>query len=478
MIPPDSVEKDILENTNIFERVIDNPLEGIAIINNTRIIEYINDRACEILSKDHDEIIGHDFLEFIHPDYSPLLTKKFECRKAGDSSPTIYEAMVLSSSHNPKNVRVCTCVLNNGSDEIKILAQVIDITEQRRAQLELSEYRLKYQTLVDTMNEGVGIIDDKGDLTYANEELCKILGYSSCELLGRSTHDIFQGHSTDFVFGKIRERISNNSSRYESSLIHKSGNLIPIMISASPLFDSDGEYVGSQVIITDITTQKINEIDLQKAKSRATLYLDVMRHDLRNHLQRIQVETELLLSYIKDEESVVRLNNILQTVSESASVISETHVIEHIADTPLRERSLDKVVHDCVMAAIIHFDSVDFRLSTHVSNAMIMADDYLELLLSTLIEESCRHNLSRTETAFITLSETKDSYLLSIATNGDRMPVPVKSSLMGTTPRMGGLCFHVVRQIAQKYGLQVEVGDVTHVDGSEGSVILVTFPRM
>jgi len=78
MIPIDTTETEIFQNTDIFERVIDNPHEGIAIINNARTIEYINDRACEILSRPRDEIIGHDFLEFIHPNYSPLLSEKFD----------------------------------------------------------------------------------------------------------------------------------------------------------------------------------------------------------------------------------------------------------------------------------------------------------------------------------------------------------------------------------------------------------------
>ncbi|MFW9959147.1 MAG: PAS domain S-box protein [Candidatus Odinarchaeota archaeon] len=313
-------------------------------------------------------------------------------------------------------------------------------------------------------------------MTYANTALCAMLGYTDEELVGKSTTSILYGFSSDFVFEKIKERISGKTGRYESTLLHKSGRMIPTMISASPLRGHDGEYVGSFAVFADITNQKSAEKGMQNARNRALLYRDIMGHDIRNQLQQIQVETELLLSSMVDEKARKRLESILQAVSQSASIISETRSIEQLAEMPLCERLLDNVLHECVMAAIVLLDHVEFRLSIQVSEARVMADSYLELLISDLLEETCKHSLGNQIN--VSLTQAESDYLLCISSNGPKMPVDIKDNLMGTNQRSVGLCFHLVRQIIQKYGASVKIRDISNEDSSEGSMMILTFPRL
>jgi len=368
--------------------------------------------------------------------------------------------------------------LSNGGAKIKILVQVLDVTEELRTQCHLFDYVMKYSTLLETMSDGLGVIDDEGVLTHANAALCMMLEYTEKELVGKTTADIMHGFTLDVVFDKIKERIAGKTSRYETSLIHKSGRFIPTMVSASPLFSEEGEYKGSFAIFTDITKQKAIEKDFQTARDRSLLYLDLMSHDLRNHLQEIQVAAGLL-QFREDNASILDLQErILHAVSKSSRVIAETQTIDALATIPLSERLLDRALNETLMAAITLFDDVEFRMSVQVSDAQVRADEYLELLLSDLLSNSCEHSLKEGKQVWVSLTETKTTYELEVCDNRPNLVDNPENSILGSTPRCRGLRLHLVYYIVEKYGGTLEVLDRVSDEPSQGTMIKISFPKM
>ena len=453
-------------------------MEGIAIIGNDKRIEYVNDRVCVIIGRTRDDLLGRSFLEFIHPDSSDLVEKRYASRLDGVTIPPSYETIVLRENDEPRNLQVRTTVLANGENNIKILAQLRDVTEERRTRCLLSEYVMKYSTLMETINEGLGIIDDDGVLVHANAALCKMLEYTEKELVGKTTADIMHGFTLDAVFDKIKERLAGKTSRYETSLIHRSGRLISTMVSASPLFSEEGEYKGSFAIFTDITKQKMIEKDLQTARDRSLLYLDLMGHDLRNHLQEVQVAAELL-QFRVDNASILDLQErILHAVSKSSRVISETQTIHALSEIPLSDRLLDRALNETLMAAIALMDDVEFRMSIQVSDARIRADEYLELLLSDLLSNSCEHSPEDGKRVWVSLTEAKTTYELEVSDNRPNLFDSLENELLGTIPRFRGLRLHLVHYIVEKYGGTLEVLNRVSDEPSQGTMVKITFPKI
>ncbi len=66
-----------------------------------------------------------------------------------------------------------------------------EVAERRLAEEALRRSEEQYRTLVETMNESLTILDDKGRLTYVNDKFCRMLGYSRSELLGRPIAEFF-----------------------------------------------------------------------------------------------------------------------------------------------------------------------------------------------------------------------------------------------------------------------------------------------
>jgi PAS domain S-box-containing protein len=474
----DSIDDRIPKIKDALVKILEQTVEGIAIIGKDMRIEYINDRICKILGHEREDILNVVFTEFVHPDDHDHLLERFSSRLAGEEIPPIYDTRVLHETDEPRHLQVRTTVLQNGQDELKILAQVRDVTEERRTQHALSEYVMKYSTLVETMNEGLGIIDHNGNLVYANASLCGMLDYTEDELTEKTVADIMHGYDLDEVLEKIKERMTNKPGHYESHLVHRSGKKIPVMVSASPLHNEDGEYKGSFAIFTDITAQKRLKQDLETARNRALLYLDLMGHDLRNHLQEIQISTELLKYRIEDPSAHDFLERILHAVSKSSGIISETKTIESLVELPLCERLLDETLNETVMAAILYFDDIEFQMSLRTSNARIQADSFLELLLSDLLSHACERCQKEKRQVWIRLDENNETYALTVSDNGAGMTTGEKTRLFEPGQTTVGIRLQLARLIVEKYNGSIEILDRVKGDPSQGSTFKILFPKI
>ena len=62
--------------------------------------------------------------------------------------------------------------------------------EKEKANLEVQASEARYRQLVETMNDGLGVIDEDGRFTYANDRLAEMLGYPADEIIGQYSERI------------------------------------------------------------------------------------------------------------------------------------------------------------------------------------------------------------------------------------------------------------------------------------------------
>ena len=131
-------------------------------------------------------------------------------------------------------------------------------------------------TLIDTMSEGMGVLNEKGQLEFANPRLFKLLGYSSEEMLGIHWTSFVHPDDHSIVRAQGASGKKGRSSTYECRLLRKDGTPIPVLISWALRFDDQGQYKGTVGIITDITERKQAEERLRKYEARYSHLLDHM----------------------------------------------------------------------------------------------------------------------------------------------------------------------------------------------------------
>ncbi len=469
---------DMISNEKLaFDSIISNSVAGLIIISNDNKIEYVNERVCEIVGRTRRELLGHDFREFLHPESLETVMKHHSNKGAGSSAPVSYEVKILTAEDTVKQILIHVTEIVRLNGETKTIAQLLDVTSIREGRLALKESEERYRILVETMADGLAIDDDKGCFTYVNRSLCQMLGYDQDELIGLEITKVFERLSERALIEKLRMRKRGESENYETYLKHKNGRLIPVIVSASPLFNANGEYSGSFAIFTDISKQKQTERLLQVSSDRALLYLDVMTHDIGNQHQIISGYAELLATLIDDERTQEILGRILESIDKCNKIISTVKTSDKLITAELDERDLTEPLVECVRDFIKEHEDVIVSLSMTEIQALVLADELLEKLFKILLQNSYDHNdTGREKMIWVSLERNDNGYLVSISDNGPGIPNPEKEILFDPKRRYGGISLHFARHIIEKYGGYIYVEDRIVNDSTQGAMFKIWFP--
>jgi PAS domain S-box-containing protein len=148
------------------------------------------------------------------------------------------------------------------------------LLESRRAHHALAGSENQYRTLVEFLNDGLGMADEKNLVTYVNPRFCEMIGCSPDELLGRPPDRFYDDESRARFAVQIAARRRGADGRYELNLQRKDGQRVPVLVSDRALCDEDGAFRGSLALIADITEQKRTEEALRQAKEELQTAFD------------------------------------------------------------------------------------------------------------------------------------------------------------------------------------------------------------
>ena len=149
---------------------------------------------------------------------------------------------------------------------------LVEIDQRRKAHLAIGQLG----SLVETSDDAIITKDLDGIITSWNKGAERIFGYTADEVLGKPVSLLIPADRTDeepSILQRLRrgERIEH----YETVRRRKSGELIDISLSVSPLADDKGKIVGASKIARDITARR-------HAQEMQTLLLGEMRHRINN----------------------------------------------------------------------------------------------------------------------------------------------------------------------------------------------------
>jgi PAS domain S-box-containing protein len=156
----------------------------------------------------------------------------------------------------------------------ELLARIQAMIRIKYAEAALRKSKETYKMLVDTMNEGLGIINEKGSITFVNNKTCELTGYTQEELIGRHIFDFLDEENREILQRQINKRTKGIKESYEISWRGKDGQKIHTVVSPQPIFDAKGFFKGSFAVLTDITEQKRIQKELEQNLYQKKLILE------------------------------------------------------------------------------------------------------------------------------------------------------------------------------------------------------------
>ncbi|MFZ5584364.1 MAG: sigma-54 interaction domain-containing protein [Thermodesulfobacteriota bacterium] len=134
-----------------------------------------------------------------------------------------------------------------------------------------------WKRILDTLRDGVVVVDVSGRVRLVNQAICRLTGFSEQELLDLPC-TVFNcdacavmrkpgsAHWCELFAGRLAE-----NREQACTLIHKNGSCVPALKTASLLRDADGRVLGVVETVTDVSElerrdRKIGELSRQLAQ--------------------------------------------------------------------------------------------------------------------------------------------------------------------------------------------------------------------
>ncbi|MCK4279479.1 MAG: PAS domain S-box protein [Candidatus Thorarchaeota archaeon] len=348
-----------------------------------------------------------------------------------------------------------------------------DISERKLVQDALSQSEETHRTIIQSMNDLIFVFDKNDRFTNIHASKRELMVAAPEEFLGKTIAEAMPSPIAgqfSTLCRIVRETSETKRIDYPLEIDDKEH-----WFSADFNPHEDGERI--VVVVRDITELKVAEKRIRAERNGAMFYLDLMAHDFRNQLQVILANSALLGATNDLITQRSMLAQIEQSCEKCSEMIDKIKLTEQLMTVSLKGKSLDEALRKCIENLGVRFRNISIERSFDVEDAVVLADEFLERLLSNLMMNAVEHNPNSEKHIWISLQKQERGYVVAIADNGPGISDTMKTSLFDMSRRFGGIGLHQAKQIIEKYGGQIEVHDRVPGAFSKGAEFRLFFPK-
>jgi PAS domain S-box-containing protein len=330
-----------------------------------------------------------------------------------------------------------TLEATNRSTEVKV--------QERTADLQRAEERMRM--IIDSVPNGVVMIDQAGAIKLANRKIEEIFGYSSEELLGEKIEIL--------VPKEIRQRHPELRDAYMNSPevrpmgkgrdlfgVRKDGSEFPVELGLNPLRSDEGLFVLAAVV--DITERKKTELDLQEyarqlettnvdlTKTQAELqqknqeldeFTYVASHDLQEPVRKLVSFSKLLEQDLGDalNEQVARdLQFIVNAAGRMRQLVQDLLALSRAGRSAMKSEriSLDGCREDALYALQMRMEETGAKLQWDELPTVVGDHTMLTQLYQNLIGNALKFTTDEVPEVHLTVKDDGDQWILGVKDNG------------------------------------------------------------
>lgn len=266
------MEAEIAEERERLAVTLRSISDGVIAVDMEGRVTLLNDVAVQLTGWSSDKAIGKPIGDVFNI-INETTRQEAECPvrkvlKTKQSVELANHTTLISRNGTERSIAdSCSPIVDNNGEMTGVVLVFRDITQQKEAEDALRESEIKYRSVIENIHDIYYRTDMDGRFVMASPSAAKVLGYDSVdELLGRNLKTFWEHpDDRDDMLALISEVGYVND--YQTSYIRKDGTSLPVSISTHFYYDEDGNKLGIEGIVRDVTERSLYESRLRKRDS-------------------------------------------------------------------------------------------------------------------------------------------------------------------------------------------------------------------
>lgn len=463
-----------------YSRLLEHTSDTVCVIDADGTVAFVDPTVESLLGHDSEAVTGADIAAFVHPDDHDDAR---EALAAAAAAPAETTAVTCRLQHADGTWQWVSARLRSRLDDPAVrgvVATVRDISERKAQERE----RELYETMLDTVPDGVYAVDDDGVFLALNDTAAEMCGYATEELVGRHVSTVMGeadiARSRELI-AELLDDADREKAISEIDLRTGDGETIPVENHVALLRErtDDGgagkeaaeptAFRGSVGVFRDIR-------DRVEREHRLAVLNRALRHDLRNSMHVVMANAELVEEVVDDPTTRAKLRTIQRRAEQINTLGEKAREIEDILGGAERRREavdLTPVLEDLVESFREAFPeaTIDAEIPATVP---VAATELVDVAVENLLENSLEH----ADDPAVELVADVDDGTVTVTVLDDGPGIPEKERRVVTkgseTPldHASGLGLWLVAWITRDSG-----GEVVFEDCAEGSAVHLKLDR-
>lgn len=498
-------EKALIDSERKWQKILVNtPQLGISLDPQARIV-FANEHFLKLTGWEMEEVQGKDWFELFIPDYIREKLREFFFMTLVNTKVefSTNENDILTKSGKVLHISWSNVVdKDDNGAVVDVTCLGVDLTERKQAENELRRQKLLFETMFNTIPDGVVITNVDREIQLVNKGMEVTFGYRPENLIGMKTEMLYSStekfkENGESLFGK--NATPESGELYITHYKDINGIVFPGETFGAKLFDEENNWIGNLGVMRDISDRLETEKRLQQAQKMESIgnLAGGIAHDFNNILFPILGMSELLLEdLVPNSNEYENVEEIFKAGNRAKELVNQILTFSRQAEherMPIKvQKILKEVLKLCrstIPANITLHKKIQKDCGSIWANSTQIHQIAMNLITNAYHAVQDKNGEITVELKEVRIKENDiiceslrvGKYILfSVADDGHGMTFEVKNKIFDpyfTTKEQGkgtGLGLSVVYGIVKEYGGDIDV----HTELNKGTTFKIYIPLM
>ena len=259
-------EEELRRSEEKYRNIIENMQDGYFELDLAGNFTFVNDAECRNIGYSKEELIGMNNRRYQDETAAQKMYQLFSrVYKTGEPVKASDVEIIRRDGTKGFNEISTSLIRDAEGKPIGFRGISRDITERKQMEENIRQSEERYRSIIEEMGEWYFETDLAGNITFFNDILSDVLGYSQKELTGLNFRSFIKKEESESVYRIFNQvyKTGEPSKNYHYDFFKADGTITFAEFSVFPKRDKEGKVCGFRGVGQDITERKRAEEKIQ-----------------------------------------------------------------------------------------------------------------------------------------------------------------------------------------------------------------------